>query len=153
FSRNSIRIARSVPVFVVMAYSGDKVTKTRHRGDEVRAIDWVILNNRPLLGRQLVLLGYDRRVFLVDFADVVEQRCATNFVDSVFRQPDRPSDCHGKLSNAARVAGRVGITRLDRLNHEFEELFVGLLKLKVCLMELPEAQDWNPQRRSGDCTE
>ena len=48
---------------------------------------------------------------------------------------------------------RIGVARLDRLDHQLEELFVRLFEFQVRAVDLPQTQDGHPERRGRDRAE
>ena len=57
-----------------------------HRADEIGAVARVILNDRPFFRSQLVLLGKNCRILLVDLSNVVKQCGAANLFNLRFRE-------------------------------------------------------------------
>src|SRR5688572_27194470 len=120
--------------------------QSRHRRDQVRAVNGVFLNYRPLLRREPRFLGENRGILIVNLSYVVKECRSPDLLNGnrIVTHQARDLDCI--VLNPTRMARRVRISCFDRLDHQLKQLTIRLLKLNVGGIELSEAQNWQPKR-------
>ncbi len=83
---------------MVMTNRGNDVPEPRHRRHEIRTIGRVILNNRPFLRSQLVLLRQDRSVLFVNLSYIVKKRRPADFLNLAVCKTEGSSNDLGNIA-------------------------------------------------------
>ena len=133
-SGDAVRIAGAVEALVVVADRRDRVLEEAEAVDDARALVGMALHERPLVGGQARGLQQDR-VGDGELPDVVEERRVPEKVELGLRKPQLPADGQGELLDAARMAGRVGIPRVDGGREALHRRGGALLEEPVRLLE------------------
>ena len=84
--------------------------------------------------------------------DVMKQGCDPNSLDILSTQANTARNDLGIVRHPTGMTRCVRISCLYRLHHEFEQLSIHLLQLRIRLVQLANSQKWNAQRGSADCT-
>ena len=129
-----VGVAGAVEALVVMADRRHGVAEEAEAVDDARALVGVALHQRPLLLREARRLEQDR-VRDRELADVVEERRVAEQVELGLREAELAADRQRELLHAARVAGGVGVARVDGRREALHRRGRALLEQPVRLLE------------------
>src|SRR6266566_1252439 len=125
-------------------------SELRNRSREVSAANGMSLHQHALFRRKPSRLTKKGCKILVDFANIMQEcRCAY-LIDVFGMQSKFARDLTCILGNSDRVAGCIGITSLNGLDHQLKKLSVDPLDLKVHLIHMTNKEQWQNQDCQAD---
>jgi hypothetical protein len=120
FSPETVRIAFSVPTFVVRGDAAPEIgIKRAKRIENFSATLWMGFHCSPLLRRELGCLVEDVRQSSVELADVVKQCDALNAAQPVPVEPCGPGQNQRVRRDSAHVLARLFVVGIDRIEQRF----------------------------------
>ena len=88
----------------MMANRGNQMTQASHCSDQIRAVNWVLLHDRPFLARETIRFCENRVVFVVNLANIMKECSLTNALNIAFGEPTMAVDTH-----IFRIGNRTGL--------------------------------------------
>src|SRR5215211_1967695 len=126
----AIRIAAAVPALVGVAHERQDVRQEAHRREDALARRSVLLDGAALPWSQRARLGEDR-LGHCELADVVECRAVAERPQLGAGHAELLADRYGPSDDRGRVAGRVGVPRLQRGGERLRRAEVGAVEPPV----------------------
>src|SRR6267378_4119757 len=144
----AVRVARAI--IILMMVTNVRLhtsSEFRNRSREVSAANRMSLHQHPLFRCKPSRLTKKGCKVLMYLADIMQECRCPYLIDVFGMQSKFARDLTCILGNSDRVAGCIGITSLNGLDHQLKELPVDALDLKVHLVHMTNKE----QRQNHDC--